>query len=221
MRSVENLRFRDSHLGLFVCLSSIFLVYPHFVQTAYAKAGLDCLISLSIVFSLYRRGRSQRIFRSAYVAIGVIATIATCVSSFTPAVKPFLPSLYTVFFALSVLIHFRDLLSEGHVNGDTLLGAACTYILIGMLFASANVILLQLDPECFNLAEDGGEPIYQLTYFSIITLTTVGYGDLVPLSNATRMLAAFEAVIGQVFVAVVVGLLVGKHIALRSDKPNG
>ncbi|MEM1067293.1 MAG: ion channel [Planctomycetota bacterium] len=198
----------------------MFLVYPHFVQTAYAKAGLDCLISLSIVFSICRRDRSHLIFRSTYVASGVIATIATCVSSITPAIKPLLPSLYTVFFALSVWIHFRDLLSEPNVDADTLLGASCTYILIGMLFASANAILLQLYPECFALAADGGEPIYQLTYFSIITLTTVGYGDLVPLSNATRMLAAFEAVIGQVFVAVIVGLLVGKHVALGSDQPQ-
>ncbi|MEL7335186.1 MAG: hypothetical protein AAFN70_03170, partial [Planctomycetota bacterium] len=69
MNVVKKLPFRDSHLGLFLCLCSIFLVYPHFVQTAYAKAGLECLISMSIIFSLYRRGRSHRIFRSAYVAI--------------------------------------------------------------------------------------------------------------------------------------------------------
>ncbi|MEM6981186.1 MAG: potassium channel family protein [Planctomycetota bacterium] len=218
MSRLRALWVAHGQLVLFLCLSSLFVVYPHLANTFVAKVSLDTIFTLSIVASLYPRVSIKRWLNWIYGGIGVIGIITTWLATVVPLVGNAIPYCYALFFGIGVVIHFRALLSEPDVDVDTLLGACCTYMLIGLLFASLYAVLMQWDPAGLRLTVDDGDPLYQLTYFSFITLTTVGYGDVVPVSNATRMLAAYEAIIGQVFMAIVVGMLVGKHLASRPNK---
>lgn len=211
-------RLTHSNVGLFLSLSSIFLVYPHLAGSSFAGSLLSVIFSVSIVLSLSRLSRLSRKVRFAYVSIGIAATISTWLPTTMLPFGFIVSVLYSLFFGMSVLIHFQSLISDPEVDTDTLLGASCTYMLIGLFFASVNAVFLEIDPTCIELPADGGEPLYQLIYYSFITLTTVGYGDVLPMSNVTRMLAAYESIIGQGFVAVIVGLLVSKHSAQRHDK---
>lgn len=126
--------------------------------------------------------------------------------------------LACVFFSLVTVAIFSSLLRSRRITLDTILGGICVYLLIGVVFMEAYSGLEKLAPG--SLLE-GGRPIAhavelarlpQLTYFSFVTLSTLGYGDIVPSSAAARRLAAAEAVLGQVYIAVFIARLVGLHL---------
>ena len=124
-------------------------------------------------------------------------------------------------YALTVLILFRDLFSEGEITEDTVYGAICTYLLFGHMWGTAYYTISNLDPGAFlfNLTAYPGGALQQfdLLYFSFITLTTTGYGDIVPTLGIVKMLALFETVIGTIFIAVFMARLVG-HLAISAGK---
>jgi uncharacterized Tic20 family protein len=98
------------------------------------------------------------------------------------------------------------------------LAVLAAYLLLALLFTQIYLCLITWGPASFSLPVDAaGRPAHQLqadlTYFSLVTLATVGYGDVLPVTNTARMLAMFQAVVGQFYVAVVVALFVGMYSA--------
>lgn len=104
------------------------------------------------------------------------------------------------------------------VTLDVLLAAVAAYLLIALAFAALYSLVFHLDPQSFRLPEwiDRGAVEgmrTEMVYFSLVTLATLGYGDILPSSPFTQMLAVLEAVIGQFFMAVLVAWLVGMFIS--------
>src|SRR5262249_54867348 len=95
------------------------------------------------------------------------------------------------------------------------------YLLIGMAFGHTYCLLGTFVPNAFQgVGRVTGEwEHFRLTYFSLMTLTTVGYGDISPASPTARSLAAVEAGVGQVYVALLVAELVGKRVAQALSPP--
>ncbi len=90
--------------------------------------------------------------------------------------------------------------------------ALCTYILIGTVWVLFYTPVLAMNPEAFtHPILDDPDPIHTLTYFSYVTLATLGYGDISPVSNIARNLAILEAVTGTLFLAVLISRLVGGY----------
>ncbi len=128
-----------------------------------------------------------------------------------------------VFFSVSILGY---VLRSGRVTADKIFAAVSVYMLIGYAWTFAYALLDEMQPGSFAaLAEaprhDYAARVMQLRYFSFMMLMTVGYGDVVPRSAATRTMATLEAVMGQIYLTVLVARLVGLHIVhatgLRSD----
>ena len=99
---------------------------------------------------------------------------------------------------------------------DGIFAMVVAYLLIAMLFTELYYLTLVWDPQAMHLLkpfEDmkPSELRGELLYFSMVTISTVGYGDVLPVSSTARMLAVIEAVIGQFFVAVLVGMFVGLY----------
>lgn len=99
------------------------------------------------------------------------------------------------------------------VTLDVIGMALCTYVLLGSLWTLFYLPVHNLDPGAFrDLATDGGgSATASLTYFSYVTLTTLGYGDIVPVSEVARSLAILEALTGTLFLAVLISRLVGAY----------
>lgn len=100
---------------------------------------------------------------------------------------------------------------QGARTTDLLLVAVCTYLLLGGVFGMASGLIELAAPGSFTDAAGSGEPlVWQgLTYGSYVTLATLGFGDIVPVTAWARSLWSFEAVLGTLFVAVVIARLVG------------
>jgi len=106
---------------------------------------------------------------------------------------------------------------------DGIFATVVAYLLVAMIFAQLYQIALVWNPDALHLTvpldqlnpqSRGG----QLVYFSVVTLSTVGYGDILPTSEITRMLAAIEAITGQFYVAVIVAVFVGMYAAHAQDE---
>lgn len=117
-------------------------------------------------------------------------------------------------FVFAVLL--QGIHREKTVSVDTVAAALCGYMLIGVAFGHLHSFATSQIPGSFGGLPAGTgeyETHFLLTYFSFITLTTVGYGDITPARDTARALAMLEAVIGQFYLAVLVADLVGKRIA--------
>lgn len=102
------------------------------------------------------------------------------------------------------------LFDDGAFHVDRIIAAACGYFLIGLLWVRIYMLLLHADPGALldnttSAAPDGPA----ITYYSLVTLTTQGYGDIAPVAPFTRLIAAIEGVIGTLYLAVVISALVG------------
>ncbi|HYZ83681.1 MAG TPA: potassium channel family protein [Bryobacteraceae bacterium] len=115
-------------------------------------------------------------------------------------------------------------LRPGRINGYRVIGGIAGYLLIGMTWTFAYQLLLQQAPSAIHfepgVAESfSGQPSH-LIYFSFTTLTTVGFGDIHPVTPAARALTTAEALVGQLYIAILIASLVGMALQARSVEPE-
>ena len=206
-------RFRN--LGLFVLLSSYFILYPLLATTHVAGPAVQVLLSLAVLMSIFAQFSTRRSTRLTLLVVGSLAVVTNWLPA-DAGIPDFLPPLaYACFFLFTVSLFCFKLFTARDVDADTLFAAGCAYILLGFLFGSLFLMVYKLDPNSIRLGESGHQPIFELTYFSFVTLTTLGYGDIVPVSYTAQMLAAYEAIAGQIFMTVAIAELVGVHVAQK------
>ena len=119
-------------------------------------------------------------------------------------------------YAISIII--GHLFQRRDVKVDTILAAVVTYLLAAVAFTIAFEIVELLQPGSFSGIPDQArshraELGSSMLYFSFVCITTMGYGDIVPVSDIARPLAVLEGVFGQLYLAVMIARLVGLHIA--------
>ncbi len=156
--------------------------------------------------------------------MGIILGVAVIViSSFTDmltvpiSIQAFRISLLIVFFLVITVICLFSTLEKRRVNVNVLYGAASTYLLIGLVFANIYWLIDVSTKTPFDfhhlLHKDSMLQIF--TYYSFVTLTTLGYGDITPLSNLARTFAWIEAALGQIYLTILTAQLVGSFIAQK------
>lgn len=112
-----------------------------------------------------------------------------------------------------------DIFRTDEVDGDTIAGSISVYLLLASLFAVVFTIVGNLNPDAFRMpgdlaAPDGSMgPDRVMVYFSLTTITTLGYGDITPRGEMARSLSNLEALLGQVYLTVLVARLVGRNLS--------
>jgi len=128
-----------------------------------------------------------------------------------------------VLLAIALLIS-SDVFTRTQVDGDAICGSISVYLLMGVVFATVYSMIFLAAPGQFDIApllreEDPSlGPHRLMLYFSLTTLTTVGYGDVTPVGDLPRSLSNIEAVFGQAYLTVLVARLVGQHLAKSSNR---
>lgn len=124
--------------------------------------------------------------------------------------------LYGLFYFLAIAILMSKISSNTTVSSDTIKGGISIYILLGFFWAILYMILLTLDPDALtNVSSNEETAGFECYYYSFTTLTTLGYGDIVPVAKYARILAIFEAVAGPVYLAIFVAQIIGLSIAQK------
>jgi hypothetical protein len=121
-----------------------------------------------------------------------------------------------LFFAVAIII--KHLFLHKEVEVDTILGAIVTYLLAAVAFALVFEILEILQPDSFSgiantAMADQSELANTMLYYSLVCITTMGFGDIVPVGPLARPLSVIEGVFGQLYLAVMIARLVGLHIS--------
>jgi hypothetical protein len=136
--------------------------------------------------------------------------------------------LILLFLVTTCGIIRKDIYS-GDITGNRICGAVCFFVLVGFAFAMVHMMIVLNDPGAYrnysNSVQSTESPVLRsddryavFVYFSMCTITTVGYGDIVPVSRIARTVSWLEALTGQLYLAVMMARLVGMHlITLRPD----
>jgi len=134
------------------------------------------------------------------------------------------------FLGYAVALIVRHLFAVDRVSFDLICASLCGYLLLGFLWANVYSVVEYIEPDSFafsNLQDEReasvrfeGAQTAHAVYYSFVTLTTLGYGDVTPVSSPARIFAVLEAVLGQIYLAVLVARLVGLHIAQAASGPG-
>ena len=187
------------------------------ISTPVAKAVVFSVMLLIGIWSLRGSGRFFSI-GLAFVVAGFVLNIVAINSHITffqysaiLAVMGFL--LVTITFTLRQVVVGTD------INANRLVGAICVYLMLGVIWALAYSLVELAAPGSFGGVTAGQDAGWdsEWLYFSFVTLTTLGYGDILPLSALARALAYMEAVTGQFYVAILVAGLVSAYISDRQS----
>jgi hypothetical protein len=116
------------------------------------------------------------------------------------------------FCLLTAILCMRHVFGRHVVTANHLLGAACVYLLLGVLWGLAYAGLYSIDAGWFRAASAGTLTLDDFMYFSFVTLTTTGYGDILPEGRLVRALASIQGVVGQLYVAILVATLVSQYV---------
>jgi hypothetical protein len=200
-------------LGALVLL---FVGAPFFETIPHGKSFEAGLLTLVLVSGVLAVGRSHRTLVWAAVLM-VPAVAGRWMDHFWPGLVPqWVISLAGLIFLIFLIGQFlRFILRAPRVNAEVMCAGISVYLLLGMSWMFAYLIMAQLVPGsfAFNAGPASSQTMNGFTayYFSFVTLTTVGYGDITPVSNGARALAAMEAMTGTLYVAVLISRLVALY----------
>ena len=116
------------------------------------------------------------------------------------------------FLVLAIAVGI-NVFAFGHAVSDRVFGAVVLYLLLGVLWAVAYQLVERLVPGAFAGNTDKRDGLAEWAYFSFVTLTTVGYGDITPVALGARSLAILEALVGQLYPAVIIARLVSLQVS--------
>jgi hypothetical protein len=119
------------------------------------------------------------------------------------------------FLVVAIIHTLRQVVFGTELNANRLVGAVCVFLLLGLIWAFAYSLLELVAPDSFRGFSPGHGPGFDTgwIYFSFVTLTTLGYGDITPVTATARTLAYMQAIAGQFYVAVLVAGLVSAYIS--------
>ncbi len=130
----------------------------------------------------------------------------------------YLHLLVLMFFYIWVTwLAARQVLFTGQIDRNKIVGAICIYLLIGLIWALMYLFIAQSVPGAFNGMEQvvWYENFADAAYYSFVTLTTLGYGDISPVTPVARFLVYMEAIVGVFYMAILVASLIGMRVSAR------
>ncbi|NER82950.1 MAG: two pore domain potassium channel family protein [Leptolyngbya sp. SIO1D8] len=206
---------------LLIVLIILFLLSP------FLKAGVGSVVSdLLLLYSIILIIRSLTFPKSLLLIYLAIAGLAFCLQlniglGWTPAFNQAFDLLFQIIFALYIggaaYLISHDILTTPRVTADTVQGGISVYLLIGFAWALFYGMVATLDPNAFSQPLLLQESYLRALHFSFTTLTTLGYGDIVPVSEVALVLTNLEAILGQMYPAVFISVLVGGYLGHRAS----
>jgi voltage-gated potassium channel len=210
-----------SSIELLIALFALFVSLP-FVETLRSGALIESiLISVVLIAAIFAVAGSRSVLWAAML-LALPALAARWIHQLRPdAVPPELFLVAGILFVSFVIVNLlRFVLSATSVNIEVLCVSISAYLLLGLVWTLAYWLVAEIIPDAF--AFNGQETSlkgFNGLYFSLITMCTVGYGDITPVAKVARMLAAMEAITGLLYVAVLIARLVALQPTPKSNEP--
>ena len=208
----------DPGLSVFLGLLVVFLfVLPPFVEPDGSGRSLVVDAGLSVLLLAGVAALSTHTAVRAVLFVLVVAALVVRWGPFSPPVRAVAALVTVVAMAFVVLVQaFR----AGPVNVHRIQGAVAAYLLLGLAWALAYEIVALVATGAFSAASPAEPARGRFIYFSFVTLSTLGYGDVTPVHPVARSLALAEALTGQLYPAILLGRLVSLATSSRFAGPG-
>ncbi len=212
--------YKDRFLFLIVLIVALIVLGPFIEGFIGLKLSMDLFFSIILITTIYAATQKR-----THIIIAVILVIPTlfAVWSKTIAISGtyitigFICGL--ILFAFAVILILKYIFSHQVVTRQTLSAAVGVYLLIAMMWTFIYRVMEILYPGSFAIAHSkllDAENIY--LYFSFVTITTLGYGDITPIGSHAISMAVLEAITGQIYLVVVVAWFVGMYVSRKSKQ---
>jgi voltage-gated potassium channel len=220
LRSAQR-QLAGGFLPLLALLVLLFLLAFLIDERTAGRAALSFLFFTVMVTAVYMSVRQRRIVllvlaASALSWAAVVADQVFDVLEVGAAGRVVAAAL----LAFTIAAMLTRVLRDERVTLNTVYGAVCVYFLLVLFWAFIFILIEHVEPGSFSGIGSAGEEVSDFLYFSMVTQTTLGYGDITPVSGLPRSLAALEAFIGQVFLVATVARLVSLQVAYSGRAGN-
>jgi len=223
MKSITN---QNNFLYLFLSLI-IFLFSAAVVVEFPGSLGEDIfsLVTLLMLAVSMKSLKTERTWRWTVYALIAVFVLFTVLGKF------FGHAFYVYFILVTLLIFFmfsfstaaKQVLFIGDIDSNKIIGSLSLYLLLGLIWTMIYLLLLAMDPSAFSGVEAANwqQGFSRIAYYSFVTLTTLGYGDILPTNHIAEFFVYMEAIIGVFYMAIIVSSLISLRLsAVEAEKKD-
>ncbi len=216
---IDRMRRGDSYGLLLGLLLVTYVLIALLERSPWERSVIAIMLGLVVLLALHTSHVRARAYRFV-VAIVIIIELATLVQGLAGR-EGNDGSAFVMFVLVLIapLVILSRILRHDVISIETILGALCVYVLLGIAFAGIYAGINDAEVTGF-FAQPGPKTNVDFLYFSFITQTTVGYGDLTPGTDVGKVITTFEALIGQVFLVTLVARLVSMYGIARRGRDD-
>jgi len=216
---------RDNFTYLLVALLIFVIVLPVANDQGLISRPVSLLLAVIslLAIGIWSLRGTGRLFVASMCL--VVAGIAASVASFARGEEIYYLLSQTsllLFLGFATYIDLRQIGAGNDISANRIIGAICVYLMLGVIWSIAYSIVEFAQPGSFAGLAEAAQTAWEhdWVYFSFVTITTLGYGDVLPVSTTARSMALAEAVVGQFYIAVLVAGLVSAYISARPSQSN-
>lgn len=219
-----NIPWSSNRFGILLAVLLLQLLsLPLFEGTVAAGYVADTLFLLLLAAAAYAVKENR--FIKLTLLFGALSFIGVIVCFFTQEVTILLITgvVYLVYLGLVTVLIAADVVRDHRITSDNVMGGLCVYVLVGVFWSFLFFTLQVAYPGSFEFSVHGGHPDLMaarnlLYYYSFVTLMTIGYGDVIPMSHMAQTLAILEGLVGQFYLVFFMASLVGRYISRRHQQ---
>ena len=214
----ELMQSKDRFFILVCLIMGLLVIVPILKRYVAAHIFLEIFLTAIVIFMVYTISHKRlQVIAGVFLAMVMLASLWS--QYFYPhrGITALSMIAGALFIALAISSIIGFLLSSGEVNREIIFAALLLYLLAGLMWAFVYTFLELVDPASFNI--DLGQsrsPLFIFQYYSFVTITTLGYGDITPVTEVAKAFSVLEAVVGQLYLVVAVAWLVGMHVSRKS-----
>ena len=212
--------YKERFLFLIVFMVALIVLGPFIQGFIGLRLFMEVFFSIIFIATIYAVSQKR-----LHIIIAAILLIPALLAVWTPDIPRhnilltigYLCGLIVLAFAIISILKY--LFAEETVTRQTISAAVAVYLLIALMWTFIYRLIENLYPGSFAVAHDNlytAENIY--LYFSLVTITTLGYGDITPIGSQAIALSVLEAITGQIYLVVVVAWFVGLYVSRKSSK---
>lgn len=210
--------FRSHFFHLIVAIMAMILFAPFLKEFVKLHFLMDIFFTVIFIAAIFAISHKKQ-----YILVAVLLALPVIISLwakhiFVSDYVTILGKLFGIlFFGFAIINILQFMYKAQDVTKEVLFAAVVVYLLMAIMWVFIYGLLEFIQPGSFNIPDAQNQEASQLfLYFSFVTITTLGYGDITPVTDKAASLAVIEAIVGQIYLVVLVAWLVGMHVSKKS-----
>jgi hypothetical protein len=226
LTKIKQLSNKNNFVYLFFSL--IILLFSAAVLAEYPTGLTEDIFSVVTLMMLSVSLKSLKTDRTWKWSVYALITVFVL---FTGLGKFFPHQFYVYFILITLLVFFigsfttasKQVLFVGDIDGNKIIGSLTLYLLLGLIWTMIYLLLLAMDPSAFSGIEAANwqQGFSRVAYYSFVTLTTLGYGDVLPTNHIAEFFVYIEAIIGVFYMTIIVSSLITLRLTALQDEKQG